>query len=62
MRLSDIMSHMDLWVYPVVALVIFLGVFVLVVRRAFNVSPEEHERNSRMAIEEGAVSSVKENA
>ncbi|PHQ82776.1 MAG: hypothetical protein COB69_00930 [Phycisphaera sp.] len=33
MRLSDIMSFLDLHVWAEVALVIFLGVFVLVVAR-----------------------------
>lgn len=35
MRLSDIMSAMDLSVYPQVALVIFLGVFAAVAFRTF---------------------------
>ena len=53
MRLSDIMGNVDLWVYPVVALVIFLGVFALVIRRTFEVSVQEHERNARLAMDEG---------
>ncbi len=36
MRLSDIMSNMDLTVYPQVALVIFLAVFAAVVWRVFH--------------------------
>jgi len=35
MRLTDIMSHMDLSVYPQIALVIFLLVFASVVWRLF---------------------------
>lgn len=53
MRLSDIMGNMDLWVYPVVALVIFLGVFALVIRRTFEVPVQEHERNARLAVDDG---------
>lgn len=35
MRLSDIMGHLDLAVYPIVAMVIFLGVFAGVCIRIF---------------------------
>ncbi len=35
MRLSDVMSHMNLTTYPEVALVIFLAVFAAVVWRIF---------------------------
>ncbi len=36
MRLSDIMSRLDLSIYPQIALVIFLVVFVCVMIRAFS--------------------------
>ncbi len=35
MRLSDIMSHMNLTVYPEVAMVLFLAVFAAVAWRVF---------------------------
>lgn len=35
MRLSDVMSAMDLATFPQVALVLFLGVFVVVVVRVY---------------------------
>ena len=43
MRLSDLMAGMDLAVYPTIALVIFLGVFWAVARRAWRMpKPEQH--------------------
>ncbi len=54
MRLSDIMSAMNLDVYPQVALVIFLGVFCLVVLRVLSRrSREEAGRFAMLALEEG---------
>ena len=35
MRLSDIMSHMNLTLFPEVAMVLFLGVFAVVVWRVY---------------------------
>ena len=35
MRLSDIMSHADLATFPEVALLLFLGIFALVVVRLY---------------------------
>lgn len=35
MRLSDIMSHADLATFPEVALVLFLGIFAIVVVRLY---------------------------
>ncbi len=35
MRLSDVMSAMDLATFPQVALILFLGVFVVVVVRVY---------------------------
>jgi hypothetical protein len=54
--LSDIMSHIDLAVYPQVALVIFLGVFGGVSWRIFrkpNVS--EFKRMAQLPLEEDMV-------
>ncbi len=36
MSLSDIMSNMDLTVYPIIGLVIFLAVFIAVASRALS--------------------------
>jgi cbb3-type cytochrome oxidase subunit 3 len=41
MRLSDIMSRMDLTIWPVAALVIFLGIFVLIAMRTIKRSSED---------------------
>jgi cbb3-type cytochrome oxidase subunit 3 len=41
MRLSDIMSRMDLTIGPVAALVIFLGIFVLIAMRTIKRSSED---------------------
>lgn len=51
MRLSDIMGHMDLTVWPEVALVIFLGVFAAVSIRVWRATAT-HEYLSRIPIEE----------
>lgn len=51
MRLSDIMSHMDLTVWPEVALVIFLGVFAAVTVRVWK-SRGETEQHATLPIEE----------
>lgn len=44
MRLSDIMSQLDLTLYPLLALVLFLGVFVLVVGRTMRTDRAQHRR------------------
>lgn len=41
MRLTDVMSSMGLAFYPVVALVLFLAVFVAVVARAYSRSRKD---------------------
>ena len=41
MRLSDIMSRMDLTIWPVSALVIFLGIFVLIAMRTIKRPSED---------------------
>lgn len=46
MRLTDIMSHADLSLYPEVALVIFLAVFAAV---AWKVSKRDSERDAHDA-------------
>lgn len=54
MRLSDIMSAMELSVYPQVALVIFLGVFAAVVLRTFaRGRKNELEKLAMLPLEDG---------
>jgi hypothetical protein len=40
MKLSDVMSHANLALYPEVALVIFLAVFALICARVFLFTPK----------------------
>jgi len=52
MRLSDIMSGMDLAVYPEIGLVIFLGVFAAIAARLYGRKRrEELEQFASMALE-----------
>jgi cbb3-type cytochrome oxidase subunit 3 len=56
MRLSDIMSGLDLTIFPKVALVIFLGVFVAVVTRALARSRRaEFSRAASMPLDDGPI-------
>jgi hypothetical protein len=53
MRLSDIMSRLDLAVYPEVALVLFLGVFAAVMIRVYGRSrSQEMSRAASMPLED----------
>ena len=52
MKLSDIMSHADLALYPKIALVIFLAVFAAVVVKLVRTPRDELARCGRMALEE----------
>lgn len=52
MRLSDIMSNMDLSVYPILALVLFVGVFVLVMGRVFRTDRSHHAQWARIPLQE----------
>lgn len=53
MRLSELMSHMDLALYPQIALVIFLAVFVGVVYRVFSKKKaKDYEEASRLPLDE----------
>jgi len=54
MRLSDIMSHMDLAVYPQVALVIFLAVFASVLVRLYRAGGADLQSHAGMALDEPA--------
>ncbi len=53
MRLTDIMSHMDLSAYPQAALVLFLGVFGAVVWRTYaRTTRETMQDRARAAIDD----------
>jgi cbb3-type cytochrome oxidase subunit 3 len=53
MRLSDIVGHLDLATYPIVAMVIFLAVFAGVCLRVFSKGRgEEFARAASMPLDE----------
>jgi len=54
MSLSDIMGHVDLSVYPELALVIFVGVFVMVLVRTLRESSKVTDRMAMLPIAEHA--------
>lgn len=55
MSLTDVMSAMDLAVYPQVAMVLFMAVFVSVAWRVLSKPRrEEHARAARLPLEEGS--------
>lgn len=60
MRLSDIMGNMDLSVYPILALVLFVGVFVLVTGRAMRTTRATHDRWARIPLESAGEADLKE--
>lgn len=51
MRLSDIMSSMDLSVYPIVGLILFGGAFLIVTIRALTCSRSSCERWSNLPLD-----------
>jgi cbb3-type cytochrome oxidase subunit 3 len=54
--MSELMSSLDLWVWPSMALVIFLAVFVAIVRRTLNKSRrEEFERAGQLPLSDAPV-------
>jgi cbb3-type cytochrome oxidase subunit 3 len=61
MRLSDIISHLNLTTYPIAGLVIFLGVFILVSARALSrrrVHEHAHAASLPLADDTGQASSA----
>lgn len=52
MRLSDIMSHMDLAFYPKIALAIFAGVFILVSIRVLRASRGEMKDAANLPLDD----------
>jgi hypothetical protein len=60
MRLSDLMSSMGLAIYPQVALLIFLAVFIAIGVRVFGrARPEQFRRWSRIVLDEEAKGGVR---
>jgi hypothetical protein len=55
MRLSDIMSQVELTLYPLLALVLFIGVFVLVVGRAMRTHRSHHDQWARIPLSDEPV-------
>lgn len=52
MRLSDIMSYMDLAFYPKIAMAIFAGVFVLILIRVCRASRSEMDAAARIPLDD----------
>ncbi len=52
MSMSDLMSRMDLTTYPLVALVIFFGVFVLVFLRLMRVRDSEIRHGAQLPLDD----------
>lgn len=52
MSLTDIMSHLDLTVYPEVGLIIFFGVFVAVAARAMRTEPTTAQARAALPLDE----------
>ena len=53
MRLSELMSNMDLAVYPQIALVIFLAIFAgVTIRLCSKSSTKDYEEASRLPLED----------
>ncbi|MEM1329774.1 MAG: cbb3-type cytochrome c oxidase subunit 3 [Planctomycetota bacterium] len=62
MRLSDVFGHLDLTIYPKIALVLFVTVFLAVVFRALRSPKRQMAEYSRMALDDEASLSANENA
>ena len=53
MRLSEIMSNADLTIFPKVALIIFIGVFILVTLRTMTMSRRQNvDELARLALDD----------
>ena len=52
MRMSDIVSSMDMTVFPIIGLVIFLGVFIVVVVRAVLTSPVDAQHAASIPLDD----------
>lgn len=52
MSMSDLMSRMDLTTYPLVALVIFFGVFVMIFLRLMRVRDSEIRHGAQLPLDD----------
>lgn len=52
MRLSDVVSHAGLSIYAIVALVLFVGIFIAVVIRVVAAKRRDMERNARLPLDD----------
>lgn len=55
MRMSDIVSSLELSVFPIVGLVLFVGAFLIVTIRALSTSRSSCERWSNLPLESDSV-------
>lgn len=53
MHLSDFISSLNMTVYPIVGLIIFLAVFTAVAIRALRISKDESSRCAALPLEDG---------
>ncbi len=56
MRLSDIIGHMNLAFWPIIAMILFLGVFIAVVLRIYGRTRGNFEDAARLSLDDGALS------
>ncbi|QOJ01316.1 MAG: hypothetical protein HRU70_12810 [Phycisphaeraceae bacterium] len=52
MSLTDLMSGMDLTIYPLVAMVLFIGVYALVARRVWLEPKVERDRQAGLPLDD----------
>jgi cbb3-type cytochrome oxidase subunit 3 len=58
MRLTDVMSHMNLALFPKAALVIFLAVFVAVTLKVYLKRGRHFDHMAALPLDDGQVSAV----
>jgi hypothetical protein len=58
MSMSELMSMADLSLWPQLALVVFLGVFVLVMRRLWKSPASEINHGASLPFDEGEITST----
>jgi len=55
MRLSDIIGHTDLAFWPIIAMVLFLGVFIAVILRILGRSRRNFAADASLSLEDGVL-------
>lgn len=53
MRLSDVFEHLGLSVYPIAALVLFVGAFAVILYRTMRMSKKASAMHGRLPLEDG---------